>query len=141
MARCTYEGTVFAIEKECYALELIEENKIKFGAYNISVINAVAPDGLDELPAADKVFIGGSSGNLKEIIRKIMTKNEYVKVVVNAITLETLNEAIQCFNEMKLSTDIICVNVSKSEKIGNYNMMKAQNAIYIISGVKQDGES
>lgn len=141
MARCAYEGTVYAIEKEDYALELIEQNKAKFGAYNVSVINAVAPEGISHLPAPNKVFIGGSSGNLREIIDKILNKNKYAKIVVNAITLETLNEALVCFSDKNLATDIMCVNASVSERLGNYNMMKAQNPIYIVSGVYKDENS
>ena len=48
---------------------------------------------MDGLPKADKVFIGGSSGNLYEIIEKCDCK----KVVVNAITLETLSLAQESF--------------------------------------------
>ncbi len=138
MARKACESTVYAIEKQPYAIDVIKQNIDFFKAYNIKLIQAVAPDEIDNLPPADKVFIGGSSGNLKPLIKAIVDKNEQVKIVVNAITLETVQEAIACFEEQQFSTNIVCVNIANAEKIGRYNMMKAENPIYIISGAKKD---
>jgi len=55
-------------------------------------------------------------------------------VVINAITLETLLEALNCIKEFNVkSIDITQVVVSKNKKLGNYNLMIGQNPIYIIS--------
>ncbi|WMJ22042.1 precorrin-6y C5,15-methyltransferase (decarboxylating) subunit CbiE [Paludicola sp. MB14-C6] len=134
MAYKACEGFVYAIEKEQDAVELIGVNKAKLGAFNLIEKNAKAPEGIDELPTPNKVFIGGSSGNLDQIFDSVLSKNKNVRIVVNAITLETLNEAVNCFQKRSIEADIICVNVSKSETIGSYHMMKAQNPVYIISG-------
>ena len=136
MARKAYEGSVTAIERNFDAISLIKENIAKFGAYNITVKNTLAPEGL--IGNFDKAFIGGSSGNLKEIIDTLLTKNNCKKIVVNAITLETLNEAINAFKENNMKTVIFCVNVAVAEKISSYNMMKAQNPIYILCGEKNE---
>ena len=50
------------------ACDLIEENKRKFGTPNIQVVHGLAPEAMEELPAPTHAFIGGSAGNLKEII-------------------------------------------------------------------------
>lgn len=136
MAYKANESFVYAIEQKKDAVELIIKNKQKLGAFNLKHINAKAPDGICDLPAPDKVFIGGSSGNLDIILETVLEKNPNVKIIVNAITLETVNEAVTCFEKRNMDTDIICVNISKADKIGRYNMMKAQNPVYIISGKK-----
>lgn len=137
MAYKACEGRVYAIEKNESAVELIRMNKAKTGAFNIVEINETAPKGLENLPPPDKVFIGGSGGNLKDIFDVISDKNHNVKITVNAITLETLQEAKICFEERGITPEITCINVAVSEKKGNYSMMKGQNPVYIICGKLQ----
>jgi len=138
MARLACESYVYAIEKEEDAVALLLQNREKLGAYNLKAIHAAAPEGIFDLPAPDKVFVGGSNGNLEKIFEAVLEKNPQVKIVVNAITLETLNEACTCFEKIGAEPEIFCVNSAKSEKIGRYHIMKAQNPVYIISGEKDE---
>lgn len=133
LARKAYGNTVFALEKDAEACGLIGENIKKFGAYNVRVLHTLAPNGMEELPKIDKAFIGGSSGNLAQIVLALREKNPLVKIVVNAITLETLQEATACFTAENFDTEIICVNIARSEQVGKYHMMKGENPIYIIT--------
>lgn len=134
MARKAYEGYVFAMEKDELAFELIKQNIRKLKAYNVTLVKSFGPDGLDGFPIVDKVFIGGSGGNLKEIVYYFIRKNPDVKIVITAITLETLQSAIASFTENNFEYNLSCVNVSHSKIIGDYHLMKAENPIYIISG-------
>ena len=128
------KGKVFGIEKNPKGIELININKKKFKAANLQVIEGLAPDAMEDLPAPTHVFIGGSSGNLKEIIRNLLDKNPKVKIVINAITLETLGEALECIKEFQLAdVDITQALISKGRQLGKYNLMTGQNPIYIIS--------
>ena len=125
-------GLVFAIEKEIKTAELIIRNKKKFRTPNIEVILGCAPGALDDLPPPTHVFIGGSSGNLKEIMAVCLKKNPRVRFVINAITLETVSEMIKCFEELDVEeSEIVSINVSKSKKVGKYHLMNALNPIYI----------
>jgi precorrin-6Y C5,15-methyltransferase (decarboxylating) len=135
MARKAFDGFVYAIETKKEACELIEQNKIKHGAYNLEIIHAMAPDKIDNLPKPDKVFIGGSSKNLPEILNLLHFKNPSVKIVSNAVTLQSVGQIITEYENLGfVDIDIICVNIAKSKKINNYDMMTAQNPIYIITG-------
>ena len=79
-------------------------------------------------------FIGGSTGQLKEIIQCIKKKNPDVRIVINAISLETVKEAMEAMEEGLLADpEIIQLNVAKSKKLGRYHMMTGLNPIYIIS--------
>ena len=99
------------------------------------MIKGNAPEAFDNLPRPDCAFIGGSRGRLDEIIRELLKKNPYVNVVINTITLESLNEGLACMEKYKFeSVEIINMTVAKSKKVGVYNMMMGQNPIYIISG-------
>ena len=97
------------------------------------------PEGMELLPSPDKVFIGGSSGNLKEILEVLLTKNENLTIVLTAITLETVSEALNCGKLYDLSLDVIQMSVAVSKEVSNYHMMMGQNPIFIITmkGKKQ----
>ncbi|MCL2296463.1 MAG: precorrin-6A reductase [Methanomassiliicoccaceae archaeon] len=131
-ALCMPHGKVYAVEKDKDAADLIKQNKMNFGARNLNIIEGRAPDALDGLPAPSHVFIGGSSGNLKEIMESCLRKNPKVRFVINAITLETVSEMVRCFNELSVNEEeILSVSVSRSKRAGDYHLMTAQNPIYI----------
>lgn len=128
-------GTLYAVERDDEAASLIEKNIEKFKTYNIEIIKGTAPEALENLPKPDACFIGGSSGNMDEIINAVLKKNPYVNVVINTITLQSLNEAINCMEKYNFrDVEIASVTVAKSKKMGRYDLMMGQNPIYIISG-------
>lgn len=128
-------GTLYAVEKDAEPAALIEKNIEKFKTRNIEVIKGKAPEAIAELPSPDACFIGGSSGNMDEIINAVLTKNPYVNMVINTITLQSLNEAVSCMEKYKFDdVEIISISVAKSRKTGKYDLMMGQNPIYIISG-------
>ena len=116
------------------AIDLLEQNKRKFGTDNLEIIKGLAPEALEGLPAPTHAFIGGSSGNLKEILEVLLEQNPRVRVVINAIALETVAEAMQCLKSMAFTdVDIAQVSVAKGKKLGSYEMMMGQNPVYIFS--------
>lgn len=137
MAYRACESMVYAVEKEDYAVELVRENMVKTGAKNIVIRQALAPEGLEDFPPADKVFIGGSTGNLKEIMETILARNDQAVFVVTAVTLETIAQSVDVCRALGLETEITCANISTAQKLGRYNLMKAENPVYIIKGAKK----
>lgn len=138
MAMQLEEGFVYAVEKDPEGLELIRKNKEKLGVINLGVIAATAPGGLEELPKPDKVLIGGSGGNLEGILDTVFCKNPNVRVVINAITLETLNNTISYFKDKPdYNVEIVNIAVSKSRKIREYHLMTGQNPVYIITAQRK----
>lgn len=134
MAQVSYEGKVYAVEKNPDAVELLQKNKYRFGVDNLEIIEGYAPEALEDLPAPTHVFIGGSSGNLKEICMLLLRKNPRVRMVMNAITLETVSEALQVLKELDVKQpEIVQMTVARSREVGRYHMMMGQNPVYIIS--------
>lgn len=123
------DGMVYAIEKKAEAAELVEKNAERFGVANLTVIRGMAPGIFDGLPAPTHAFIGGSSGNLKEIVGELKRRNPQVRIVVNAISLETIAEMTELSKqyEMELAT----VTVAKASPVGNYQLMTGQNPVMI----------
>ena len=131
-ALAAYKGQVYAIEKEPDAVELIKRNKLKFRADNIIIVQGSAPDVLAELPAPTHVFIGGTGGNLRSILNVLIDKNPDVRIVMNAVTLESQSEAFACAKEYEFADfDAVSVNISRTKKAGSYNLMAAQNPVTV----------
>ena len=128
------DGLVYAVEKEDEAFELININKKNLKRHNVISIKGTAPEILTDLPAPDKVFIGGSSKTMKDIFKIVYEKNNHVKITVTAITLETIASAVDAFKDYNIEPDIVCINSAKSKKAGPYHMMMGNNPVYIITG-------
>lgn len=125
---------VYAIEQKENAVLLITQNKEKHGLENIHVINAKAPDGMDTLPVPTHAFIGGSGGNLKEIIEALKEKNPHIRIVINAISMETICEIKEIMSAYDVKNeDIVQLQVSRSKQIGHYHLMQAENPVWICS--------
>lgn len=134
MALRAHQGKVWAIEKKEDAVELIRQNKVKFAADNLEIIEGLAPEALTDLPAPTHAFIGGSSGNLKEIVQILIEKNPQVRIVINCITLETVSEALETAKEFGFEeNEIVQLSAARSKAIGRYHMMMGENPIYIIT--------
>ena len=134
MSRLAYDGKVYAIEKNPLAVELIQKNIHNFSAENIELIHAKAPDGLDNIINADKIFIGGSGGELISMMEIIFTSKKNPTIVISAITMETIaqiTDIVKIAKEKGYYTEITAINVSKSKEVGPYNMMMAQNMVFI----------
>lgn len=134
MARTALCGHVWAVEKNPAAVELLKKNKRKFRADNLTVVEGLAPEALKDLPSPTHAFIGGSSGNLMEIAKLLLEKNPKIRLVINAITLETVAEALEVLKKLDFTqTDIVSVTAAKAKELGRYHMMMGQNPVYIIS--------
>ena len=132
MALTAFEGRVYAIEREDVAADLIEVNKRKFRASNIEVVRGLAPDAMADLPTPTHAFIGGSAGNLKQIVQCLLDKNPDVRVVINSVTIETMSETLQVIRELNLvEEEFVNITVARSRRLGKYHLMTGQNPVYI----------
>lgn len=134
-----YPGTkIYAIEKNPEGVSLIRDNCQKFGAENIDIIEGSAPEVFSAIPRPSKVIIGGSGGNLEEILELLWNYPELKNIVVNAVTLNTAYKTIEFFNKKEIYFEAFQMSISNIEMISNYQMFKAQNPIFIISAKKQE---
>ncbi len=130
-ALAAYDGQVFAIEREQDACELIRANKRKFHTDNVCIVEGTAPEAMASLPAPTHAFIGGSSGNLKEILSLLLEKNPQVRIVINTVTMETQAEAAACAGALGLEMEMRLVSAARARKAGRYHMMCAQNPVSV----------
>ncbi|MBR6637160.1 MAG: bifunctional cobalt-precorrin-7 (C(5))-methyltransferase/cobalt-precorrin-6B (C(15))-methyltransferase, partial [Phascolarctobacterium sp.] len=69
----------------------------------------------------------------------IYSKNSACRVVMNAITIETLAEVAAYYNARKdYELEVVNVFAARSKKLGNYNLMMAQNPVYVMTALKKE---
>ena len=141
IARLSSKLKVFAIETASEAVELIRQNVKKFELDNVQIVKTLAPEGLNKLPPATHAFIGGTKGQFKEILSALIKINPKMRVVVNAVTLESISTIRSVLSDLQINYEYILMNVSRSESKGKYHLMKAENPVYIFSFNLNDVEN
>ena len=134
IARFVPRGTIYAFEKKDEACELLRKNAQKFHAKNVQILQGSAPEILADVVPPTHAFIGGSGGRLREIVELLLEKNPSVRVVIDAITLETVSEASELLKTLPVEdVDIVSVTVAKAKTAGTYHLMESMNPVYIFS--------
>ena len=133
-ALSAWRGTVYAIEKNHDGASLIAQNCKNFHIGNVQIITGIAPDCLDNIPSPDVAFIGGSSGNLLDIVSRLVQMNPKIRIVISAIAIESVSMAIAALEHAHIEPEVIQISSSHAKKAGKLHMMLAQNPIYIVSG-------
>lgn len=134
MAVQACRGQVFAIEQKEKAVALLEENRRRFGAHNLEIIKGRAPEICRDLPAPTHAFIGGSAGNMRQILQQLLEKNPRVRIVATAITLESVAELTECLTAFSFEeTEVVLLTVARNRSVGGYHLMTGQNPIYIFT--------
>jgi precorrin-6B C5,15-methyltransferase / cobalt-precorrin-6B C5,C15-methyltransferase len=130
-------GKIYALEKNPQYIVFVRGNLKKFVARNVVLIEAYAPEGLDDLPDPDRVFIGGSGGMLEDIIDVVdkRLKSDGV-IVLNAVTLDTLTKAVEFLEDHGYTVEVTCVNIAKTRGLTEFKMFEAHNPVYIIAAWK-----
>lgn len=138
------KGMVYAVERDEEAFNITKQNIKKFKCNNVKLFKGEAKDYLEsiivknsDLVKFDSIFIGGSGGDLEEII---LLSNNILKpggkLVMNFITLNNAYKAIEFVKTLHYKVDISLVNISNNKE-GTY-MMIANNPIFIIECRKGD---
>ena len=136
-ARLARSGKIFAIERKAEAIELIKRNVEKFSVDNVEIICAEAPDGFENLPALDAAIIGGSGGKLEKILDALKIKIGG-RIVINAITLQTVAAALKYFRVRDWKCEAVQVQINRLERVGSYDMAKALNPVWIITATRKE---
>lgn len=130
-------GMVYAIERNEKGIDLIHQNKEKFGAHNLEVISGLAPEDLPNNVNYDGIILGGTGGNMKTILDYCRQQlNEEGWIVANMITLENMSTFLDYSKNHFRNVEVIQINVAKSKMLKDITMMMAHNPIFIISAQK-----
>ncbi|RVU84411.1 precorrin-6y C5,15-methyltransferase (decarboxylating) subunit CbiE [Leucothrix sargassi] len=96
-------GTVYAIEHHAKRFHCLEQNQQRFGVVdNLKLIEGRAPEVLAQLPAANKIFIGGSDGELEHLLYSLwQTLPENGVMVASAVMESTRSLLLQFADQIE----------------------------------------
>ena len=134
LALAAERGTVFAVECDQDALDLIRANREKFCAWNLQIAEGRAPEALEALPAPDGVFIGGTKGGMEKIVRLVLEKNPKARICISAVALETLSAAMAALKQCGIEAQTAQIAVSRTRPAGQLHLLTANNPIFLITG-------
>jgi cobalt-precorrin-6B (C15)-methyltransferase len=134
----TRSDNIYAIDFNERAIDLTKINLNKFGVKAKTML-ARAEDILPTLPEVDAIIIGGSWGNIHQILS--LAADRLVKggrIVIDTILIETTYKTLDALQGLKLSTiDITQAAIAKGRQVSTGTMMLARNPVTIISATKQ----
>lgn len=130
-AKMLENGHIYSIECNDNAVDLIQRNVEKFGVNNIDIIKGYAVDAIPALPQADVAFIGGSKGQLENIVQLLIDKGVKT-IVMTAIAIESAYKMLELAKRYNFSYNIKQITVSRGRKASEVTMLIGENPIYII---------
>jgi precorrin-6B C5,15-methyltransferase / cobalt-precorrin-6B C5,C15-methyltransferase len=133
IARLCPNAKIYAIEKTAIGISLIKQNCQRFTVENIEPIAQKAPESLANLPTPNRIFIGGSGGNLIAILNTCQSKIANRGVIVIALaTIEHLAEVITWTKSNNWHYHLLQVQISRSIPIANLTRLSPLNPVTII---------
>lgn len=131
-ARINPDLSVYTIEKKPEEHQNIRRNIRSYGAYNMHLICGEAPEALKDLPAPDRVFIGGSGRRLEEIITLCAARlKPGGRIVVNAVLQTTAGKAPMYLRQQGLRVETATIAVTRTTTDSQPTVF---NPITIITG-------
>jgi precorrin-6B C5,15-methyltransferase / cobalt-precorrin-6B C5,C15-methyltransferase len=128
-------GRIIAVEKKTERVAQIQSNIRSFGVTNMEVVQAQLPNGLEDLPTPDRIFIGGGGKGLSEIIA---TSASHLKpggvMVANTVLLANLDGAVAAMRKVGFETEVIQIQIQRSKPMPWSERFEAQSPVWIITG-------
>jgi len=131
-------GKVYAIESNPDAVEVFRQNVTRFELKNVELLESKAPDGLDRIGKVDRIFIGGSGGNIDEILKTCdgILKEEGM-MAAHFITMENAMHMLSFLKEHSYEYEIMQMSVARGKSVGGVTMMQAENPVFVMVAQKQ----
>jgi len=130
---------VYSIDINEDAIKTTRKNLEKFGLENkVELLEEEGLAALDHIEDFTKLMIGGSGGNIKNIIEAGYLKLPVGgKIIITSIVLETATESVEMLKALGAKPEVVNLTVSKGTLLDRGVMMKALNPITIVSARKE----
>jgi precorrin-6Y C5,15-methyltransferase (decarboxylating) len=127
------------VERDSESLPLLQNNVARYASENVEIIADTAPQALAALPDPDSVFIGGSGGELPEILDEVASRLQPAgRVVANFATLERTNETNRWFQQRGFQTEINMINAARSKAMPDGSVrLEALNPVFIVTAWRE----
>ena len=133
---------VFAIEHHSERLQCLHQNRSKFGVVsNLKIIEGRAPEALGDLPQPNKVFIGGSDGELESLLttcwKQLPPNGVLVASAVTENTKQVLFQFLQIRQQLNDSEfEGTQLTVSRASNLANQLLYRPNFPVTLFKWVK-----
>lgn len=132
-ARLAPSLRVFAIERDVQAQADVRENIERFGLANVQLQDGEAPHCLTNLPDPDAVFIGGSGGQLVDILDHVVGRLcSRGRLVLSCVTLETLTTAWSWLSARGLGPEVTSFQTAHSGPLGRLHALEPERPHFLL---------
>lgn len=126
--------TAYAVEKTAEGQGHLAENRRRFRVAGLVPVAGEAPAALAGLPAPDAVFVGGSGGRLGPVLDACWEALvPGGTVVVAAVLLETLADALSWARERGASPELTEIRASRGRLVAGRHLMDPQNPVTLLA--------
>ena len=137
IARLCPTSQVYAVEKTSIGSTTIAKNSQRFQVDNVTSINGKAPEALFNLPCPDRVFIGGSGGNIVSILQTCADKLTERGIIVMAFaTIEHQHQAIDWLRNNSWQYHLLQLQISRSIPVGSLTRFAPLNPVTIVTATR-----
>jgi len=127
---------IYAVDSRDEAITAARKNIADANIKNIKLVKGEAPAVLNDLPALDCAFVGGTK-NITGVL-DVLKEKVRGKVVVNAARIRTASTIISAMQDMGIFEEAVHVQVAKSYPLADDVAFKPINPVYIIVGIVND---
>ncbi len=136
-ARLCPDGHVYAVEKNTEDAAIAGQNRERLHVTNYSLTHAKAPQGLETWPDPDAIFIGGSGGELQELVRLCLQRlKQDGWLVMNFVTLENQADALTALKACGAIWDVTQIQAARSQPILHMHRLAAENPVWVVCAQK-----
>jgi precorrin-6Y C5,15-methyltransferase (decarboxylating) len=132
-------STIYAIEKTAAGVGLITKNAQRFGVANVVPVSGAAPTACVDLPDPNRIFIGGSGGNLTAILDLAATRLATSGLMVLAIaTFEHLSQVMSWLDSQNTqhcswNHRLLQAQLSRSVPVGPLTRLSPLNPVTLVT--------
>jgi precorrin-6B C5,15-methyltransferase / cobalt-precorrin-6B C5,C15-methyltransferase len=125
----------FAVEKNFKRFTELKKNIKNFSLPNVTAIHGSAPAACTDLPSPDRIFIGGSGGDLAAILQQAKLRlRAGGTIVVNCVLMDSLDIVVACFKKWNWCYEVTSMQLSHLSSGKKPEMLRAENPVFIIQG-------
>ena len=132
---------VVAVERDSARAAFLRQNRQRFDAYNIRVVEGTAPSVLE--PEKEKprlIFLGGSGEQLPAILSFAFSRLQPGgRILANFVTLENLMVLVQKLKECQWPFDVTEIHIARSDSLAGLTALKPHRGVFMVCAHKPEG--
>lgn len=127
-----FGAAAVAVERDPESCDRVRRNARRHAAY-VRVVEGEAPDALEELPAPDAAFIGGSGREFEATV-ELCAERARRAVVLTLIGLERVVPAGEMLESAGFEVETTLLQASKVKGVGHLHRLAAETPVFIVAG-------